>query len=127
MTWSFRGGATYEAEKRTTRSGAVALTPPYEYRRIQFMANPNELSRQGVRKVTVAVRHDFYGRPMRNTVELIPELNRYSEILDFAVPENSEGIRYQITWRLHDGREIKEGPWLEYPQSTIICDEMPAA
>jgi hypothetical protein len=124
VVWSFQGGKTYEERNANSQTAGLALTPPFRYKKIEFAADPGKLAANGVRMVSVRVSHDFFGRTVGETINLIPDRGRYSEMREFAAPENNPAISYQITWALDDGRKITSEE-MTSSDDLIYCDEMP--
>jgi hypothetical protein len=124
VTWSFLGGKSHSIKNLKGHNAAVALTPPYQYREVEFVADPARLAAGDVRLVSVRATHDFFGKSVSETINLVPAMSRLSEVRQFAVPDVSSGLSYQVTWTLNDQRRI-----VSQPQSTedsvIFCDELP--
>lgn len=124
--WSFVGGAKHSQDWTTTDSAALALTPPYQYREIEFISSPDLLEAADVRLVSVRVTHDFFGRTVSETINLIPSRDQFSERRVFAIPPGEGAIEYVITWTLNDKRRISSGK-MRTNETIIFCDELPGS
>jgi hypothetical protein len=124
VTWSFLGGKTYSRKGIKGTNAAVALTPPYQYREVEFVADPARLAAENVRLVSIHATHDFFGKTVNETINLVPAMNRLSEVRHFAVPDESKGLSYQITWTLNDQRRVASEPRTS-DDVVIFCDELP--
>jgi hypothetical protein len=123
--WSFVGGARFESDWVETDSAAIALTPPYQYREVEFIASQDILEEKDVRMVSIRVTHDFFGREVQETINLLPSRQQYSASRVFAVPPDSDSISYTITWTLNDRSKLSTGP-IESDATVIFCDELPS-
>ncbi len=123
-TWSFVGGSTFDTGWIEGDTGAISLTPPYQYREIEFIADPQLLEEANVRMVTVRVSHDFFGRRVRENINLVPMRNELSAQRFFAIPPGDDGIDYVITWTRKDHSKVSSGP-AHSTDSIIFCDEVP--
>ena len=126
VDWSFVGGASYSTDWVKTDQAAITLTPPYQYRKVEFLASAETLKQENVRLVTIRVRHDFFGRQVNETINLIPARNQNSVEREFAVPPNQKDLEYEITWTLKDKRKISSGT-LKSDETIIFCDELPSS
>ena len=124
--WSFVGGAHFSSGWLSSDHAAISLTPPYQYREIEFVSSPDILEQENVRLVSVRVKHDFFGREVKETINLIPGREQYNATRIFAVPPGKDDIEYSITWSLRDKRKITSGP-LSTDETIIFCDELPPA
>ncbi len=122
--WSFVGGAQYSEGWQQSSGAAIALTPPYHYREIEFITSPEILSEENVRLVSIRVKHDFFGRSVKETINLIPSRDQFNATRIFAVPPDNDSIEYTITWTLNDKRRFSSGP-LTSDETVIFCDEIP--
>lgn len=122
--WSFVGGAQYSSGWQPSTSAAIALTPPYQYREIEFITSPDILKQENVRLVTIRVTHDFFGRAVKETINLVPERGEYNATRIFAVPPGKDFVEYSITWSLTDKRKLTSGT-LTTDETVIFCDELP--
>lgn len=122
--WSFVGGAQHSSGWLDSSNASVALTPPYQYRKVEFIADPTILQQENVRMVSIRVRHDFFGREVKDTINLIPSRNQFAAIKEFAVPPGNDELEYIITWTMHDRRKLTSGV-LRSEDSVIFCDELP--
>lgn len=122
--WSFVGGATYSSGWIETDTPAVALTPPYQYKEIEFVSSEDILRDADVRLVSIRVTHDFFGREVRETINLLPGRGEFSARRIFAVPPGKETLQYTITWTLNDRKKISSGR-METDDTVIFCDEIP--
>lgn len=125
VDWSFIGGARYSMDWTRTDQAAISLTPPYQFRKVEFMANPDILEKENVRLVTIRVRHDFFGRQVKETINLLPSRQQNSVEREFAVPPDQKELEYEITWTLKDKRKISSGT-LKSDETIIFCDELPS-
>lgn len=123
IAWSFIGGASYETKEKHTTVPAVAITPPYEYKSIEFTADRNMLAQKQVRLATVRVWHDFFGRKVKEVINIIPASNVFSVTKEFAVPFNDDKIAYEITWTLKNGKRYSSGK-MSSDSAVIFCDEV---
>lgn len=123
--WSFVGGAKHSSGWVDYDSAAISLTPPYQYREVEFVTSPDILQQEDIRLVSVRVKHDFFGRPVSETINLIPGRDQYNASRVFAVPPNADSLEYSITWTLNDRRKINSGV-LQSDETVIFCDELPA-
>ena len=124
--WSFVGGASFSEGWQQSDSAAIALTPPYQYREIEFVTSADILKEENVRLVSVRVKHDFFGRTVSETINLIPSREQYNATRIFAVPPGKDSIEYIITWTLNDKRKISSGT-LTSDETVIFCDEIPSS
>jgi hypothetical protein len=124
--WSFVGGANHSSGWLDYDSAAISLTPPYQYREVEFTADPEILKDENVRLVSVRVKHDFFGRQVSETINLVPGRDELNATRIFAVPPGNDKLEYTITWTLKDRRRINSGR-LVSDQTIIFCDEVPAA
>jgi len=124
--WSFVGGAKYSSGWQEGNSAAISLTPPYQYREVEFVSSPDILAQEDVRMVSVRVKHDFFGREVKETINLIPSRNQFNATRVFAVPPDRESLEYTITWSLNDRRKISSGA-ISTDETVIFCDELPPA
>ncbi len=122
--WSFVGGAVHSSGWVDYDSAAISLTPPYRYREIEFVTSADILKQEDVRLVAVRVKHDFFGRPVSETINLIPSREQYHATRVFAVPPDADSLEYSITWTLNDRRKINSGS-LQSDETVIFCDELP--
>ncbi len=118
------GGATYSSGWIETDTPAVALTPPYQYKEIEFVSSEDILRDADVRLVSIRVTHDFFGREVRETINLLPGRGEFSARRIFAVPPGKETLQYTITWTLNDRKKISSGR-METDDTVIFCDEIP--
>lgn len=127
--WSFVGGANFSSGWVTTDSPAIALTPPYQYKEIEFIASENILREHDVRMVSIRVKHDFFGREVSETINLLPDRGEFSAQRIFAVPPDKEAIEYNITWTLNkpnkDNRKKLVSGSRSSDDTVIFCDELP--
>ena len=126
VDWSFVGGAKYSMDWAQTDQAAITLTPPYQYRKVEFLAGADTLKQENVRLVTIRVRHDFFGRQVHETINLIPARNQNSVVREFAVPPEQKELEYEITWTLKNKRKISSGT-LKSDETIIFCDELPSS
>ena len=126
VDWSFVGGAKHSMNWTQTDQAAITLTPPYQYRKVEFLASADTLKQENVRLVTIRVRHDFFGRKVNETINLIPARNQNSVVREFAVPPEQKELEYVITWTLKDKRKISSGT-LKSDETIIFCDELPSS
>lgn len=124
VIWSFVGGSNYTEEWRVGDISAVTLTPPYEYRKVEFIADEETFKEKNVRLATIRVWHNFFGKKVRETINLMPGRSIYSVTREFAVPSGSERIEYEITWTLKDGSKLNSGK-MSTDDAVIFCDEIP--
>lgn len=124
--WSFVGGAAYSSDWIETDAAAITLTPPYQYREIEFIASPDTLNEANVRMVSIRVKHDFFGKAVSETINLLPGRQEFTAKRIFAVPPDRDSIEYVITWTLTDRRKVTSGP-LSSDETIIFCDELPPA
>lgn len=124
IAWSFVGGSEFIQEWRVGDAPAVTLTPPYEYRQVEFIADEETFRRKNVRLATIRVWHNFFGKKVKETINLIPGRRIYSATREFAVPAGKDMIEYEITWKLNDGRKINSGR-LRTDDAVVFCDELP--
>jgi len=124
--WSFVGGASHSSGWRDYDSAAITLTPPYQYREVEFTADAEILEDENVRLVSIRVKHDFFGRQVAETINLIPGRDQLNATRIFAVPPGNDKLEYTITWTLKDRRRINSGQ-LVSDETIIFCDEVPAA
>ena len=122
--WSFVGGANHSSGWKDYDGAAITLTPPYQYREIEFVSSPDILSEEGVRLVSVRVKHDFFGRTVTETINLIPSRDQFNAVRVFAIPPGDGSIEYTITWTLKDKRKISSGKMIS-DETVIFCDELP--
>jgi hypothetical protein len=122
--WSFIGGAQQSSGWLETDSTAIALSPPYQYREVEFITSPDILAEADVRLVTIRVKHDFFGHQVKETINLLPSRNQFSAQRIFAVPPSSDLIEYVITWTLNSRKKITSGI-LSSNETIIFCDELP--
>ncbi len=124
IAWSFVGGSKFIQEWQVGDAPAVTLTPPYEYRQVEFIADEETFRRKNVRLATIRVWHNFFGKKVKETINLIPGRRIYSATREFAVPAGKDMIEYEITWKLNDGRKINSGR-LRTDDAVVFCDELP--
>jgi hypothetical protein len=124
--WSFVGGVKYSTDWMSTDSAAITLTPPYQYREVEFVTSPDILSEADVRMVSVRVTHEFFGREVSETINILPSRQEYTVKKVFAVPPGKDSIDYKITWTLNDRRKIRSDK-LSSDEAIIFCDEIPQA
>jgi hypothetical protein len=122
--WSFVGGAKYQSDWVQTDAAAISLAPPYQYREVEFIASPDILEESNVRMVSIRVTHDFFGRDVKETINMLPARQQFSESRIFAVPPGSDSIKYTITWTLKDKTRVTSGPHSS-DETVIFCDELP--
>ena len=127
--WSFVGGAKFSSGWLSGDSPAIALTPPYQYKEIEFIASEDLLQEADVRLVSIRVEHDFFGRAVKETINLIPSRGEFSAQRIFAVPPGKESIDYTITWTLNNAnannrRRLSSGK-LTTEDTIIFADEVP--
>ena len=84
------------------------------------------LAAADVRLVSVRVTHDFFGRTVSETINLIPSRDQFSTRRVFAIPPGEGAIEYVITWTLNDKRRISSGK-LRTDETIIFCDELPSS
>ncbi len=124
VAWLFIGGGQFVQDWREASEPAISLVPPYEYRKIEFVADPNTLKRRQVRAATVRSWHSFFGKEVHETINLIPAQDLFSVVREFAVPPGNRSIEYEITWTLNDGRKLNSGR-RKSDDTIIFCDELP--
>jgi len=122
--WSFVGGSKFSSGWQDSDNAAISLTPPYQYREVEFVSSPDILKEGNVRLVSVRVKHDFFGREIKETINLIPSRDQFNASRVFAVPPGKDNIEYTITWSLNDQRKINSGV-LSTDETIIFCDELP--
>lgn len=124
--WSFVGGAQFSNGWQAGSAAAITLTPPYQYREVEFVASQDILEAENVRLVSIRVKHDFFGKPVKETINLIPSRGQFNATRVFAVPPDKDSIEYTITWTLNDKRKFSAGP-LTSDETVIFCDEIPTS
>jgi hypothetical protein len=124
VNWSFVGGAKFSSDWIETNSPAIALTPPYQYKEIEFVASEDTLQSANVRMVSIRVKHDFFGREVSETINLLPDRGEFSAKRIFAVPPDKDSINYVLTWTLKNKKKLTSGN-LTSDETVIFCDEIP--
>jgi hypothetical protein len=124
VNWSFVGGAKFSSDWIEGNSPAIALTPPYQYKEIEFVASEDILKSADVRMVSIRVKHDFFGREVSETINLMPDRGEFSAKRLFAVPPDKESINYVLTWTLKNKKKLTSGN-LTSDETVIFCDEIP--
>lgn len=124
VDWSFVGGAKHSDGWQDYDGAAITLTPPYQYREIEFISSPEILQEADVRLATIRVKHDFFGRMVSETINLIPSREQFNATRIFAVPPDSKAIEYSITWTFNNKRRITSSV-IKSEDTVIFCDELP--
>ena len=123
VVWNFQGGAKHIVSD-TQSDPVVILVPPYQYRRVEFEADEDILP-SDVRRVTIRTKHKFFGKEVRETINLRPRKGIYTDTREFAVPPGNDTLDYQITWEFTDGRrQVSE--WLNSTDNIVSCDILPS-
>lgn len=123
IAWSFIGGASYIQPETESTIPAVTITPPYQFKSIEFMADQAVFKQKEVRLATIRVWHDFFGRKVKEVINLNPVANVYSVSKEFAVPYNKDSIEYEITWTLQNGKRYSSGR-ISTDSAVVFCDEL---
>ncbi len=122
--WSFVGGSRHAGEWQKSSDSHVSLIPPFRYQEVEFLTSEENLTAANVRLVTIKVKHKFFGREVKETINLIPGRKRFSVKRNFAMPFDHNFLEYEVTWTLNDHSKIKSGI-LTSEGGVIFCDELP--
>ncbi len=124
-TWSFFGGKEVQQAWTPASAGAIDLAPPFQKRSVDLQADPDAITKAGVRSITVKIYYKLGDTEQEKQVTLNASKGQLSDKIDFILPTEKNDYDYEITWHLTGNKTVTTGRKTA-SDSILFVDEIPA-
>lgn len=122
--WSFFGGNAVETPWKKATAGAINLAPPFQRRKIALEADPDLITRAGVRAVTVKLFYQANGAEQARQLTFNVAKQQLSGEIELLLPSGQYEYGYEIVWRLPGNRTVSSGRQSS-TEAILFVDELP--
>jgi len=125
-TWSFFGGKELQEPWKPTNSGAINVVPPFQKRAVDVDADPDAMTKAGVRIATVKLYYKLGDTEKVKVATLNALKGKLSERIDFIMPPDQPGYEYEVEYQLKGSKTVSTGRKTA-TAATLILEDVPSA
>jgi hypothetical protein len=125
-TWSFFGGKEQQDPWKNANTGALNVVPPFQKRSVDVDADPDAMTKAGVRVATVKLYYKLGDTEKVKIVTLNALKGKLSERIDFITPPDQLNYEYEVDYQLKGSKTFSTGRKTA-SAATLILEDVPAA